>query len=240
MPWLVFQNSHFSSFNQTPKLVMSKTTPELVEDILSNYKENMSWILLVFAIFSALLSASLQYVQNLKLAKKVEEYKNELSQKELKFTRHTEMQIECLKKMYDQVVTFHFSFTNLINPIYKTHGSLKKNIKSFQDIFNQTMHYSHRNKILLTEDIIKQIGIIHTKFKKIEILCRSEYDNLNQLEDHNNTDEAQYLYTTEIEEVEFIQLAIERLNENQDVKSFEAEILKLRASIENYFKKLVG
>ena len=109
-------------------------TTEYVKDILSDYKEHMSWILLVYAVITAII----QYYQNVRLAKKVEKYKNELAKNEIKFTRHTELQIETLKQLYDSVVKIHFSFTELKTPTDKTHEALHKNMKTFQAVCYET------------------------------------------------------------------------------------------------------
>ncbi len=215
---------------------MTKSTPELIEDILGEYKEYMSWILLVFVIISALLQLFLNWL----LASKIEKYKNDLTKGEIKFTRHTEMQIECLKKMYDILVTFHFSFSNLIKPPYLTHETLQNNIKSFQVNFLHTVNFCHRNKILLTDEIVKKIGIVHEKFNKIDVLCRLETDELSAIEDYFGSLEPQVLYKNPEDEVEYIKLRIIKLNENNDVKSYEADIKELRELIENYFKQLVS
>lgn len=219
---------------------MSKTTPELVEEILSNYKENMSWILFTFALLSTLASTALQYFQNLKLSKKVEAYKNQLAKSEIKFTRHTELQIETLKQLYDLVVKIHFSFTELKTPMNKTHEALHKNMKIFQAVCYETVIYTHRNKILLTDDILDQFRVVHNKYREIEKLCILESEELVRIEDINGSYDPQILYGSQERENEYINSRLNMLNNNFNVSTFEDDISKLREIIENYFKKLVA
>ncbi|MCD0475410.1 hypothetical protein LPB87_13515 [Flavobacterium sp. EDS] len=215
---------------------MIETTTELAKNVIVDYKDVTSWILLLVLIVIGIVN----YLKNISLTKAIETFKSDLTKKEFKFTRHAELQIECLKKMYDLVVSFHFSFTNLIAPSYKTHEDLQKNIESFQVNFLHVINYSHRNKILLTDEIVKQIRIIHEKFKKIDALCRLETGLLSEIEEHHGSSDPQVLYQTSEAEVEYIKLRIKKLNENVDVKFYEADIEKLRELIENYFKKLVA
>jgi hypothetical protein len=219
---------------------MAKTTPELIEEILSNYKENMSWILLTFAVLSTLVSTALQYFQNLKLSKKVEAYKNQLAKSEIKFTRHTELQIETLKQLYDLVVKIHFSFTELKTPVDKTHEALHKNMKIFQAVCYETVIYTHRNKILLTDDILDQFRVVHDKYRKVEKLCILESEELVRIEDINGSYDPQILYGSQERENEYINSRLNMLNNNFNVSTFEDDISKLREIIENYFKKLVS
>lgn len=219
---------------------MAKTTPELVEEILSNYKENMSWILFIFALLSTLATATLQYFQNLKLSKKVEAYKNQLAKSEIKFTRHTELQIETLKQLYDLVVKIHFSFTELKTPIDKTHEALHKNMKIFQAVCYETVIYTHRNKILLTDDILAQFRVVNDKYKEVEKLCILESEELVRIEDINMSYDPQILYGSQERENEYINSRLKLLNDNFNVSTFEDDISKLREVIENYFKKLVA
>lgn len=219
---------------------MAKTTPELVEEILSNYKENMSWILFTFALLSTLASTALQYFQNLKLSKKVEAYKNQLAKSEIKFTRHTELQIETLKQLYDLVVKIHFSFTELKTPIDKTHETLHKNLKTFQAVCYESFIYFHRNKILLTDDIMAQFRVVHNKYREIEKVCILESEELVRLEDINSSYDPQIIYGSQERENEYINSRLQMLNDNPNVSTFEDDILKLREVIETYFKKLVA
>lgn len=214
---------------------MTKTTPELVEEILSNYKENMSLILLSFALLSTLVSAALQYFQNWKLSEKVEAYKNQLAKSEIKFTRYTELQIETFKQLYDLVVKIHFSLLELKTPMDKTHEALHKNMKTFQAVCYENVIYFHRNKILLTDEF----RVVHNKFREIEKLCILESEELVRIEDINGSFDPQILYGSKEKENEYIKSRLKMLNDNSYVSTFEDDILKLREVIETYFKKLV-
>lgn len=130
---------------------------DLAKNVIVNYKDITSWILLGII----LILTCINYFKELKLSKTVESFKADLTKKEIKFTRHTELQIECLKKLYDLVVSFHFSFLNFSEPPYKTHEWMLKNIRTLKTNFDSTLIFFHRNKILLTDEIIAQIGIIH-------------------------------------------------------------------------------
>nr|WP_199002163.1 hypothetical protein [Flavobacterium sp. ASV13] len=209
---------------------------DLAKNVIVNYKDITSWILLGII----LILTCINYFKELKLSKTVESFKADLTKKEIKFTRHTELQIECLKKLYDLVVSFHFSFLNFSEPPYKTHEWMLKNIRTLKTNFDSTLIFFHRNKILLTDEIIAQIGIIHEKFKRIEVLCRTETDNLYEAEEYYGSSDSQILYTTPENEVDYIKGRIETLNKNSDIQTFEADIKKLRAEIENYFRTLVN
>lgn len=215
---------------------MADTPVELAKDVIVNYKDITSWGLLLTSI----LIGYINYRKDVSLAKKIESFKAELNKNEIKFTRHTELQIESLKQMYDLVVSFHFSFTNFSRPQYKTHDSLQKNIRTLQASFIKTMTFSNRSKILITDEIIEQVKIVNDKFNRIEELLVEEINSLLEVEEHNGSNDPQYIYGTPENEVGSIDKRIKKLNENVDVQTFEADILKLRKEIENYFKTLVS
>jgi hypothetical protein len=214
---------------------MANTT-EYVKDILSDYKEHMSWILLVYAV----ITTSLQYYQNVRLAKKVEKYKNELAKNEIKFSRHSEMQIECLKNMYEILVESHYSLNGLLNPIHFTHHSFKKNVALKKNNFAKLIDFTHRNRILITDEIIEQFKIVHSKFQTLDSLCADEVDDLIELEDYECSSEPERIYKNPQEEIELIKERIIKLKKNTDIQTIDNETVKLRKSIEKYFKELVS
>ena len=215
---------------------MTDSSLELTKNVIVNYKDITSWILLgIILIF-----AYVNYRKDAALAEKIESFKAELTKKEIKFTRHSELQIECLKNLYDLVVTLHFSFVNLSNPPYKKHELLQKQIETFQSDFDKTITFTHRNKILLTDEITAQIRIVHDKYRKIYEVCREEIFLLLSIQEFNDPTNTYYLYITTVGEEKFIKGRIENLNKNPDIQTFEADLLKLRELIENYFKTLVS
>jgi len=214
------------------------TTPELIEEILSNYKENMSYILLGFAFFSTLLTGLLQYVQNLRLAKKVEAYKNELSKREIKFSRHSEMQIECLKNYYDHIATLHFSFLSVQSR--EDHHSLKNAIKEAQKDFQTVLFFSQRNRILLTEEILVNSRIIFNKVKDWNALANIELNEMNYLEERDWTTDTERLYRNSQHESEEVKKIKNKLKTNPKIIALDDDINNLRKVIEDYFQKLVG
>ncbi len=215
---------------------MADTSIDLAKNVIVNYKDITSWILLTIIIIIGFIN----YSKDVSLAKKIESFKADLSKKEIKFTRHTELQIECLKGMYDLVVTLHFSFSNFSNPPYKTFELLQKQIEIFQSDFNKTITFTHRNKILLTDEIIEKIRVVHDKFNKIDEVCKDEIALLLTIQEYDDPTNSYHLYLTSIGEENYIAGRIEELNKNEDVQTFESDIKKLREQIENYFKTLVS
>jgi hypothetical protein len=211
-------------------------TTEYVKDILSDYKEHMSWVLLGYAT----ITASLQYYQNVRLAKKVEKYKNELAKNEIKFSRHSEMQIECLKNMYEILVESHYSLNGLLNPIHFTHHSFKKNVVLIKNNFAKLIDFTHRNRILITDEIIEQFKIVHSKFQTLDSLCADEVNDLIGLEDYECSSEPERIYKNPQKEIESIKERIIKLKKNPDIQTIDNETVKLRKSIETYFKELVS
>lgn len=120
---------------------MEKLVAEQFESYFKDYKEYMIWILVI----SFLLTIIIQFISNLILSKKIEQFKNDLKRTEIKFSRHSELQIECLKNMYGKVVNFHFTFNSLINPRFFTHDKLKSNINQLNLTYNENLDYFHRN-----------------------------------------------------------------------------------------------
>ncbi|WP_433836271.1 hypothetical protein [Flavobacterium anhuiense] len=216
---------------------MEDASIELAKNVVVNYKDVTSWILLSVIIIIGIV----RYFQSLKLSKTIETFKAELSKKEIKFTRHTELQIECLKKMYDMVVAYHYSFMHFTKPSYLSHNLLKSNLTRFQETYALTIQYCHRNRILLTDEITAQAKILQEKSEKIEKVCIVEYNLLIEREDQGGSQtDMQRIYGTSENEIKAVSHAVIRINANDDVKSFEGEIIKLRELIENYFKQLVG
>lgn len=216
---------------------MEDASIELAKNVVVNYKDVTSWILLAVIIIIGIV----RYFQSVKLSKTIETFKAELSKKEIKFTRHTELQIECLKKMYDMVVAYHYSFMHFTKPSYLSHNLLKSNLTRFQETYALTIQYCHRNRILLTDEITAQAKILQEKSEKIEKVCIVEYNLLIEREDQGGSQtDMQRIYGTSENEIKEVSHAVIRINANDDVKSFEGEIIKLRELIENYFKQLVG
>lgn len=116
---------------------MDKIIAEQLEFHFKDYKNQMLWILLVFFIITLVV----QFISNLVLSRKIEKFKNELKKTEIKFSKHSELQIECLKNMYNKVVDLHFTFTALINPTFYTHESLQVNINNLSIVYNDNMNF---------------------------------------------------------------------------------------------------
>lgn len=100
------------------------------------------------------------------------------------------------------------------------------------------MDFFHRNKILLTDDIIEQIGVINYKMNFIKNRCREELNSLSNVEENIGINNPEIIYGDPEHEVEVIKERITTLKENQDIKTIEKEIKKLRKLTEEYFKKL--
>ena len=213
---------------------MDKILAEQIQQNFAEYKKDMIWILIGFAIIVLII----QFIYNFKLSQKIETFKGVLKRNEIKFSKHSEMQIECLKNMYNHLVDLHFSFNNIFTPEYLTHESLKNNIGNLFVIFNSNMNYFDRNKILLTDDIITQINVIHQKFKKIKFTLKSELQNLADLEEANESENPQTIYGDPDSETSSISLRIKNLKKNSEISTFENDIKEIRKLVEKYFKAL--
>lgn len=207
---------------------------ENFQQTFSEYNINPLYVFLLFIIISSLIPI----LQNWFVNKKIENLRNELKRSEIKFNRHVEMQIECLKTLYDKLVDFHFSFHHLTNPDYLTHSSLKININNLLEIFSSNMNYFHRNRILLPEELIAQIGIVHNKMKINKKVLREELVDLSDVEERSSSEDPQVIYGDGDIEVTSIKNRLEKLNLNESMKTTEAEIIKLRRLVENYFQQL--
>jgi len=215
---------------------MADTSIDLAKNVIINYKDITSWILLVIIIIIGFIN----YRKDVILSKKIESFKADLTKKEIKFTRHTELQIECLKGMYDHIVTLHFSFVNFLNPPYKTHELLEKQIETFPSDFDQTINFTHRNKILLPEEVTIQMRILHEKYRRIYEICRDETAILGATREYEGPFNSFHEFITKHGEENYITARIENLKKQPDIKTFENDVVKLRELIENYFKTLVS
>ncbi len=207
---------------------------EIIEDYFSEYKSQMIWILIAFTIISGLI----QYFQNLRLSKKIEEYKNELKRDEIKFSRFNELQIESLKNLYDHIVTFHFKYTGLLKPTFYTHNSLKANLKEVKIEFWVCLEYFHRNRIFLTDEMVTTIRALHDNFKIVEIHLGNEWRELSRIEERNSSSNPQEIYHSDEDEVELIKKRIASLKSKDKVLAFEKDIKSIKENTENYFKQL--
>nr|WP_294926681.1 hypothetical protein [uncultured Flavobacterium sp.] len=138
---------------------MAQTVTDPIQKVVEDPTDKTAWILICIAILINLY----QLWQNKMIAKTVEKFKDDLVKSQYKFTRHTELQIECLKKYYDLIVTLHFSYQLFQNK--ENHDGFKKSIKQIQDDFLKVLFFSNRNKILLTAEILEQYRIVYTKFQ---------------------------------------------------------------------------
>lgn len=214
---------------------MDKIIADQLELYFKDYKGQMLWILLGFFI----LTIVIQYFSNITLTKKIEDFKNQLKKTEIKFSKHSELQIECLKNVYDKVVSFHFAYNSLIDPFFFSHETYKANIENLNNIYNDNINYFHRNKILLTDEIINQIEILNNKMNIVKNKLKSEYDYIMEYEEHHGTSNPQILYSYSENEVLSIKKRIENVKKIPEIENFESEIKKLRETVEKYFKELV-
>lgn len=196
---------------------MDKIIASQLEFHLKDHKEIILWIIIAFFISNIII----QYILNKSLSKKIEGFKNQLKKTEIKFSKHTELQIECLRNMYDKIVSFHFAYTSLINPFFFTHETYKYNIEHFNSIYNDNMNYFQRNKILLTDEMINQIGILNNKMNIIKNKFSSEYDALVEYEELNGSSNPQVLYEFPENEIELIKKQIKNTKELPEIESFE-------------------
>lgn len=213
---------------------MTDTSIELVKDILGDYKEHMSWILLAFLA----ISASVQLFLNWLLSRKIEKYKNELSKSEIKFSRHSEMQIDCLKNYYDLVATLHFSFLSVQSR--EDHHGLKDAIKDAQKDFQNVLFFFQRNRILLTEEILVQSRIVFNKVKDWNSIANIELNEMTYLEERDWTKDTERLYKNSQHENSEVKKIRNKLKNNPKIIAIDDDINNLRKVIENYFHKLVG
>jgi hypothetical protein len=213
---------------------MADNSIDLAKNVIVNYKDVTSWILLIILIIISIVN----YKKNISLAKTVEKFKSDLTKKEIKFTRHTEMQIECLRNFYELAVTLHFSFINL--QVREEINSLKAAITDLNTNFQNLLFFSHRNRILLPEEIAKQYKIVNTKFNTLNSLSKKELSELFWLEERNLNANVESIYDDQKNEKTEVKKIITKLKTNTDVTDLEVEIQKLRRLIEDYFKQLVG
>lgn len=209
---------------------------ELIQEYFSDYKSYMIWIMIGFSIVSTLI----QYFQNLSLSRKVESYKNDLKKDEIKFSRFNELQIESLKILYDHVVTFHFRFNNLINPVFYTHSSLIKNLNNLKLQHNICMEYFHRNKIFLTDNLLNKIKDIEANFKPIKKYLDDEKQSISELEEYHMSNDVQVIYGTAENEVTSIKKRLDGMKAYDGFLSYEQDIKDVRNLVEAYFKQLTA
>lgn len=174
----------------------------------------------------------------MRLSKNVEQFKNDLKRSEIKFGRFNELQIESLKRLYDQTVTFHFKYNNLVYPIFYTHDTLRTNLENFKREYNICMEYFHRNRIFLTDEIFLKIKDIETNFKIIRTIIDEEIKTIRGIEERNESINPIEIYNSSEDEVKNIKKRIEILKSKVGVLSFEMEIQGLRTATEVYFKEL--
>lgn len=214
---------------------MEKIIAEQFEKYFKEYNDQILWILIAFFILTLLV----QFTSNLLLANKIETFKNHLKKNEIMFNKHSELQIECLKNMYNNLVDLHFSYTALINPDYPSHEYFKSSIKSFVRTYNENMNYFHRNKILLTDSIIIQISAMNSRMKIVREIYEKEHEQLMEFEENVGTDIPEILYSEPDNEVSSIQSRIHRINSIGDIMEFENDIKEMRKKVEAYFKQLI-
>ena len=213
---------------------MEKIIAEQIEKNFSEYKEEMIWILIGFS----LLVLIIQFSYNLCLSRKIEKFKGEIKRSEIKYSRHSEMQIESLKNLYNHLVDLHFVYSNILKPKYLTHDIFKKNINLLFSTFNLNMDYFHRNKILFTDEIINQITVLHSKYKINQVTLKNQLDELSTLEENYESIDPQALYGNPDTESDSIRLRIITIQADQNISTFEKDIKDMRNLVEKYFKSL--
>ena len=215
---------------------MQQPIEEILEKYFSEYEQYHKYALLSIII----IIAAFQIWQAVIVSKKIEKFKNDLKRSEIKFSRFQNMQIDALKAIYDQIVTFHYANHRLINLSVFTHESLKSHIIDWDEQGSKFIDFIHRERILMPPNLVNEFKEFETVMRKISTRLGEESLGLKSLEDDYQTDDVQTLYGNYEDEVASVKQRWTKLMINEDVKNSEDSFHKVRKSVEKYFGELIN
>mgnify|MGYP003672286779 CR=1 FL=1 len=207
---------------------------QLLEKYFSEYKDYHIYALIILTLIMIVF----QILQTIFVSRKIERFKNELKRSEIKFSRFNNLQIDALKSIYDNLVTFHYKNFRLFFPSTYGHGSLKVKMDEWKSEFNSIMDIFHREKILLPSDLKNKVKDFEIKFNVIFMALKNELQSISEMEEYDGTEDVQILYGNPEKEVESIKSRIERLKKITEIEQSEKTIKDLRQNIEDYFESL--
>ena len=212
----------------------TQTTLEQIEALISKY-ENYH----VFAIGLFILLLIIQIFQSIFISNKIEGFKNNLKKSEIKFSRFSNMQVDALKSIYNQIVTFHYAHHRLFFPTSVSHDSLIVRIDQWKADSIKLLDALHRERILLPPDLVVLVKDFETDLRRIATKLDEQKMTLSMIEEREGTADPQILYGTPEAEVEFIKKEIANLLAVDFIGAADSKIKGLRNNIENYFSNLV-
>jgi hypothetical protein len=214
---------------------MEEIINKLLHQYFSDYKEYHLIILTVVLVIIALI----QIIQSFVISKKLEKFKTELKKSEIKFSRHSELQIIALREIYHRLVTFQRA-SNLLfisNSKKIGHNSYKNRIVGWRKAYSDCATEFSREKILLSDDLKLAFGDTLKDFDEVNDILFSQKESLEYWETAHYGD-WNAMYQFEENELDSISQQLESIKEKNSINSSQQHIRELRKKIEEEFNKM--
>lgn len=214
---------------------MNDLIKQALTEYFQEYKDYHLTILISFTIIIALI----QIIQSIWISRKIEKFKTDLKKSEIKFSRYNELQINSLRKIYHNLVSFQLS-NNLLfksKPKNTGHSKYKNRINGWIKSYIECANEFAREKILLTEELKQLFNRTLTDFEEVKDILMNEKESLDYHE-MENQGSWNLMYDFEENELEIISKKIEILKEKESIKNSGKHITELRKKIENEFTKM--
>ena len=189
---------------------MNDLIKQALTEYFQEYKDYHLTILISFTIIIALI----QIIQSIWISRKIEKFKTDLKKSEIKFSRYNELQINSLRKIYHNLVSFQLS-NNLLfksKPKNTGHSKYKNRINGWIKSYIECANEFAREKILLTEELKQLFNRTLTDFEEVKDILMNEKESLDYHE-MENQGSWNLMYDFEENELEIISKKIEILKE---------------------------
>jgi len=211
---------------------MDELIKKALETYFSDFKEYHLIILIGFTIIIALL----QYNQNLRISRKIEEFKTDLKKSEIKFSKYNQLQIDALSKIY-QLLSDFLEQTFIIGREMNSVSPERTNrtSKNWLILYKKVYFTFSKEKYILPKNIKEKYSSIIVQLENMSGYIKSEKDM------------SAMFYTLENGEVEFmgddqdritLHDRLSKYNKNGEIKKTTENIIELRKEIEKYFENI--
>lgn len=208
---------------------------ELLNEEFAEYKEYHLFIVVI--LFFAI--AVLQFFQAWYFSRNIESFKNQLKLSEIKFSRFNELQIESLRNLYVEIVSFQTLNHQLFYKPYMNHNIFKERILEWQNQYDSLMKIFLREKIVLPKSLVPKVKEFWDNGLSIKVTLFEEYRDIIKLEERFESSDPLDIYETSGKELVAIEERIKNLRSHPQVKMSKNLFKELTKDIEEYFHELV-
>jgi adenylate kinase family enzyme len=208
---------------------------DLLHDEFPEWQKFHSLIIFTVAIILGLM----QIIQTIYISQSLAKLNNKLKEKEIKFSRLHNLQIEGLKTLYSKIVDVHYANRQLFFARKSdfTHKELKNRILQWNQKFIEFHYFYSQNKILFSIDLNTKIQRFMDQCSSLRNLLLNQKDDLEELEEIYSGD-WEYMYEYKDNEISAIENRLNRIRDSEETKINLEEYEVAKQLIETEFREV--